>query len=80
MESMEIERGCRDTERRREREHAAGREGTVEGRVVYENGFEAKFGGLASLQRKLPLHALVGLHEVALSRIAGADFTAPFVG
>lgn len=28
-----------------------GKKGTVEGRAVYENGFEAKFGGLVSLQR-----------------------------
>lgn len=53
-----------------------GERGTVEGRAVYENGFEAKFGGLVSLQRKLPLtHPGRGCEASAESR-AGADFTA----
>lgn len=49
----------------------------VEGRAVYENGFEAKFGGLVSLQRKLPLHtpSLRG-YEASTESRAGADFTA----
>lgn len=50
--------------------------GTVEGRAVYENGFEAKFGGLASLQRKLPLTHLGRGCEVSAESRAGADFTA----